>query len=84
MPLSIKDSETEHLARQLARETGESLTQAIRRALEERLRRLRQSHHQRILTEKLEDILRRVDALPDMDSRPEEEILGYDSQGLPR
>jgi len=34
--------------------------------------------------EKLEEILRRVDALPPLDDRPEDEILGYDHEGLPR
>jgi antitoxin VapB len=83
MALSIKNSETERLARQVARETGESLTQAIERALRERLQRLTQRPQGRIMTEKLEDILRRVDALPSQDTRPEDEILGYDNQGIP-
>jgi antitoxin VapB len=83
MALSIKNSDTERLARQLARETGESLTEAIQRSLKERLERLPQQHRGRIMTEKLEDILRRVDALPTLDTRPEDEILGYDSQGIP-
>jgi len=84
MALSIKNTETERLARQIARETGESLTEAVQRALKERLHRLPQQRRGRIMTEKLEDILRRVDALPTLDTRPEEEILGYDSQGIPR
>lgn len=83
MALSIKNAETERLARQIARETGESLTEAIQRALKERLERLPQRRRGRIMTEKLEDILRRVDALPTLDTRPEDEILGYDSQGIP-
>jgi hypothetical protein len=29
-------------------------------------------------------LLRRVDALPTSDSRPADEILGYDEHGLPR
>jgi len=84
MTLSIKNSETERLARQVARETGESLTEAIEKALQERLQRLEQRPQGRIMTEKLEDILRRVDALPTVDTRPEDEILGYDNQGVPR
>ena len=84
MPLSIKNSETERLARLVAKETGESLTVAIQRALKERLQRLRHQRHQRVVTEKLEDILRRVDSLPTRDTRPEADILGYDEQGLPR
>ena len=39
MPISIKDPETDRLARALAAATGESLTEAIRRALKERLDR---------------------------------------------
>lgn len=84
MALSIKNTETERLARQIARETGESLTEAIQQALKERLHRLPQRRRGRIMTEKLEDILRRVDDLPTLDTRPEDEILGYDSQGIPR
>ena len=37
--LSIRNPEAEKLARTVARETGESLTQAITRSLEERLQR---------------------------------------------
>lgn len=84
MALSIKNEQTERLARQLAQEAGESLTEAIQRALEERLDRLRRQNRQHLVKEKLEDILRRVDALPVLDTRPEDEILGYDSQGVPR
>ena len=84
MALSIKDPETENLARQIARETGESLTKAIQRALRERWERLPERRRGRIMTEKLQDILRRVDALPTLDTRPEDEILGYDSRGIPR
>jgi antitoxin VapB len=84
MALSIKDSETERLAREVARETDESLTQAIRQSLRERLERLRRKSHARLRREKLNDILRRVDALPDLDTRPADEILGYDDRGLPR
>jgi antitoxin VapB len=84
MALSIKNSETERLARQVAKEAGESLTEAIESSLRERLQRLKQRPRGRIMTEKLEDILRRVDSLPTLDTRSEEEILGYDAQGVPR
>ncbi len=83
MALSIKNPNTERLARQIARETGETLTEAIQRSLQERLERLPQRRRGRIMTEKLQDILRRIDALPLVDNRPEDDILGYDSQGLP-
>jgi antitoxin VapB len=84
MPLSIKNDTTERLARQLASETGESLTEAIQKALEERWARLKTKRRSRILTGQLEDLLRRVDTLPTLDSRPAEEILGYDEHGMPR
>jgi antitoxin VapB len=83
MALSIKNSETERLARQLAKATGESLTEAIESALRERLQRLKQPHRGRIMAEKLEDILRRVDRLPTLDARSDDEILGYDDHGVP-
>ena len=84
MPLSIKNKEAERLARQVAKETGESLTEAIEHALAERLQRLQQKRRRRLLTENLEDILRRVDRLPGRDDRPADEILGYDEHGMPR
>jgi antitoxin VapB len=81
--LSIKNDETERLARQVAGETGESLTEAIQKALRERLERLRARRRNQALAGQVEDLLRRVDALPTLDSRPEDEILGYDEQGIP-
>jgi len=84
MPLSIKNRETERLARQVANATGESLTEAIRQALEERWRQLKAKRRSRGLDLQLEDVLRRIDALPTLDSRAESEILGYDEHGMPR
>jgi hypothetical protein len=37
----------------------------------------------RVLTLQIEEILRRVDALPTVDARSAEEILGYDERGVP-
>ena len=84
MALSIKNSETERLAREVAQETGETLTEAIQNALKQRLRQLKQKHSGQIISAKLDEILRRVDRLPTLDARPEAEILGYDEQGVPR
>ena len=84
MPLSIKNRATERLARQIASATGESLTEAIHRALEERWQQLGAKRRSRILDSQLEELLRRVDALPTLDSRTEDEILGYDEHGMPR
>jgi antitoxin VapB len=84
MPLCIKNPEAEQLAREISKETGESLTDAITIALRDRLQRLRGRRHARNLIHEVDDILRRVDALPTLDDRSEDEILGYDSQGLPK
>ncbi len=84
MALSIKNDETERLARQVARETGESLTEAIQKALQERWGRLKTRRPSHVLAGQIDDLLRRVDALPTLDSRPEDEILGYDEHGMPR
>ena len=84
MALSIKSVEAERLAREIAAKTGESLTDAIRNALEERLDRLRNQRRSQILASQLEEILHRVDQLPVLDSHSPEEILGYDEHGLPR
>lgn len=84
MALSIKNEETERLARQVAGETGESLTEAIQKALQERWERLKSKRRSHVLASQVEDLLRRVDALPTLDSRPADEILGYDEHGMPR
>jgi antitoxin VapB len=83
MALSIKDPETERLARALAQRTGESLTLATRRALEERLRRIGGGAGRALLLEDLATIRRRWSALPILDHRSPDEIIGYDENGLP-
>ena len=83
MALSIKSIETEHLAREIAAKTGESLTGAIQKALEERLERLNNSRRSQTLAVQIDDILERVDAMPDLDARTPDEIIGYDEDGLP-
>ncbi len=83
MALSIKSIETEQLAREIAAKTGESLTGAIQKALEERLERLNNSRKSQALGAQIDDILQRVDAMPDLDARTPDEIIGYDEDGLP-
>ena len=83
MPLSIRNPETEKLARQVSRLTGETLTDAISKSLAERLERLKRAHKERSLRRDIDEILARVDALPELDTRTADEILGYDENGLP-
>lgn len=81
MALNIKNAHTEKLAHEIAKETGESLTQAITVALEERLERLRGKRQVPVLQETLWEIAQRCQRLPDLDLRSPEEILGYDEHG---
>lgn len=84
MALSIKHAEADRLARELARRTGESLTEAVINALRERLRREKGRVRGPRLAEELGRIGKRCASLPVLDSRSPEEILGYDERGLPR
>ena len=84
MALSIKDPETERLARSLAQLTGESITTATRRAIEERLRRLGGQSSKATLLEDMSEIRRHWSEIPIADDRTPEEVLGYDEYGLPR
>jgi antitoxin VapB len=84
MALSIKNAEAERLARELARTTGESLTEAVTRALRDRLVREtgRSANTERWLNG-IREIQREVAELPVLDAREPDEIIGYDEHGLP-
>jgi antitoxin VapB len=84
MALSLKDPETDALARQVAGLTGESLTVAVRTSLRERLAREQLKRGKAPdLEAAIEAIVRRVAALPVLDDRSPDEIVGYDENGLP-
>lgn len=84
MALSIKDPETERLARTLSQLTGETITTATKRALEERIRRLGGQSRHAALLEEMADIRRRWRDLRVTDDRTADEIMEYDEHGLPR
>jgi antitoxin VapB len=84
MALSIKDTKTDRLARKVARLAGESITEAVSRALEERLSKLMARRKSRSLAEELLAIGRHSASLPILDDRTPDEIIGYDENGLPR
>lgn len=81
MAISIKNDKAEKLARQVAAQTGESLTDAVIHSLEERLERLKGRRAAPDLAETLIAIGRRCSALPDLDIREADEILDYDENG---
>jgi antitoxin VapB len=84
MALSIKDPEADRLARELASVTGESLTQAVLRALRERLQRETGRRRGIVLRDEIARIQERIARLPVRDDRSDDEILGYDHDGIPR
>jgi antitoxin VapB len=84
MALNIRNAEAERLAAAVARLTGETKTEAVTRALRDRLARLRRERSNRRLADELDEIARHCASLPMRDSRPPDQILGYDKHGLPR
>ena len=83
MAFCIKHPEADRLARELAAATGESLTDAIIKALRERLIRETGKMKVPLLHEELKRIRERCSQLPVLDNRSPEEILGYNDQRLP-
>ncbi len=81
MALNVKNKTAERLADELARETGETKTQAVIRALEERLLRLKGAKRVPDVVARIMEISRRCAALPDADLRSPDEILGYSADG---
>jgi len=90
MPLNIKNREVERLADEVAKITGESKTEAVRKALEERRERLafqvpprdRRAEVMRFLEREVwpkvpSELLGRG-----LTKEEQEEILGYGSEGV--
>ena len=83
MALNIKDGEAYKLAQALANETGESLTEAVREALRERLARVRRQHKPEVTAADLLAIGKRC---AHSIKRPvvDHAALLYDDRGLPK
>jgi antitoxin VapB len=84
MGLNIKNEETHHLVQALADATGETLTQAVTVAVQERLKSLHREQRRQDVVQSVRDIQEFVRGLPDLDRRTPEQILGYDEFGLPQ
>ena len=82
----IKNPDANQLARELAEITGETITEAVVRALQERLDR--ESARRRSAAgqsaARIRRIQERVARLSVRDQRSAEEIIGYDDHGLPQ
>ena len=82
MALSLKDPETDRLAREVSKLTGETLTEAVRMALSERLmrERLRRGMPRKGLTEELNALATALPRLADVDTGMP--AVEYDENGL--
>jgi antitoxin VapB len=84
MALNIKNAEAHKLAEELARRTGENMTEAVTQAIRERLERVRRQHHtdlaERIMAISKDSAARLEGSLKSLDL---DEFL-YDENGLPK
>ena len=89
MPLNIKHAEVERLAAELARLTGESKTEVIRKSLEERKRRLkgasigeRRKRVLRFLEHDVWPTIPKAQLGRRLTRKEEDDILGYGPDGV--
>lgn len=85
MALSIKNRELEEVSRELARITGKPITEALlvgaKRELE-RQKQIRSFVHKDDVWAEIRKIQEAVAALPTLDERSDDEILGYNEKGV--
>ena len=84
MALYIKHPDAKRLAEELSVHTGESIAEAVVKALRERLVRETGRALRPCLKEDLLAMGNRMAALPDLDPRGADEILGYNERGVPK
>ena len=83
MGMNIKSGDTHRRAKELARITGETIAEAVDRAVSERLERLRKRRNRKALAERLLKLGDQCSRLPVLDNRTPDEML-YDERGLPQ
>lgn len=81
--LNIKHPEADRLARLLAQQLNETITEVVIEALREKLLRVQGRRMPIELKDSLLEIGQRCANLPDKDKRSINDIIGYDSKGLP-
>ena len=86
MAILIKDKEADELIRTLAARTGESITEAVKTAVRQRLQSVPRSEQEIVERKlKLAEVLAYFDSLPRInEDLTDDEIIGYDENGLPR
>jgi antitoxin VapB len=81
MGLNIKNEKVERLARQLSVQTGETLTGAIEKALEERLARLKEKTEVQVRLQRIREVTRNLPPPPPGFTSDHSDL--YDKDGLP-
>jgi antitoxin VapB len=87
MSILIKNSKTEQKIRKLAKRTGETMTAAIDRAVDDRLAKLPPPPRKagRVDRKRLAELLAYFRSLPRINEHlTDEEIIGYDEHGVPK
>ena len=82
MAISIRNPQVEKLARELAASMDLNMTDVILQALEDKRASLEERSPEPHLLETLRRISGECSALPDLDQRSADEILGYDENGV--
>ena len=80
MTLVINDPELDRLAQELADATGVSVEEAVLDAVKAKLKTSGEPHKN---PDAVDAALRRLHAMPVLDDRTPDEIIGYDENGLP-
>jgi antitoxin VapB len=85
MGLSIKNDEVEQMARELARKRKISVTEALRQSLKREIERekLIPREDRSDLFKKMMEISDRASRIPTINDLTDDEILGYDENGVP-
>jgi antitoxin VapB len=81
----IKDAEADEMIRTLAQRTGESITDAVKQAVRERLARVPLNESEIAARKRrLAELFAYFDGLPTINEHlTDDEIIGYDENGLP-
>jgi antitoxin VapB len=85
MALNIKNPETERLARELARRRKQGITEVLTDVLRKEVERERKKPSRQdfgVFKRGIDEIVAHFNSLPVLDDRTDDEILGYNEQGL--
>ncbi|MGH8430121.1 MAG: type II toxin-antitoxin system VapB family antitoxin [Solimonas sp.] len=81
MGVSIKSAEAERKLRRVSRLLGKSMTATVIELADGKLREIDAKKDRERRLRKIDEIVRRVKALPVLSTASDDEILGYNEQG---